>query len=435
MLILNTTRCAAAGTAVMSGTTVMSEMPGGQALPESKPLLCWVLINTVHYHHARIEAVVARAALRPCVIQMTDTDLFRALDHPDRGSLAYGRHTLFPHTLERDIDRRQVAPRLSRQLTALRPEVVCINGWSSGGCLAALLWCIDNRVPAVIMSDSAAEDEPRRWWKEAIKRRIVRLVSAGLVGGSPHAAYLAELGFPRHRIFSGYDVVDNAHFRSGADAARREAPALRDRLRLPQRYFLASSRFVPKKNLPRLLQAYAAYRRNAGPAARALVILGDGNLRPMLERLRHALGLDDAVMLPGFKDYDDLPAFYGLADAFIHASTTEQWGLVVNEAMAAGLPIVLSERCGCAPELVRHGCNGFTFDPYDVDALAKLMLEMASDGCDRVAMGQASRAIIARWSPETFADNLAKAAATAMAAPLPTASKLDHILLRMLRHR
>ena len=81
--------------------------------------------------------------------------------------------------------------------------------------------------------------------------------------------------------------------------------------------------------------------------------------------------------MPGFKQYDELPIYYGLAGAFIHASTTEQWGLVVNEAMAAGLPVIVSERCGCAPDLVENGRNGFTFDPYDVDALTHLMLKMA----------------------------------------------------------
>ena len=73
------------------------------------------------------------------------------------------------------------------------------------------------------------------------------------------------------------------------------------------------------------------------------------------ERERSALGLDNDVIFPGFIQYDELPAYYGLAKAFIHASTVEQWGLVVNEALAAGLPVLVSERCGCAPDLVREG--------------------------------------------------------------------------------
>ncbi len=72
-------------------------------------------------------------------------------------------------------------------------------------------------------------------------------------------------------------------------------------------------------------------------------------------------------ILPGFKPYDELPVYYALANAFVHASTSEQWGLVVNEAIATGLPVIVSNRCGCAPELVNG--NGFTFDPTNEDEL------------------------------------------------------------------
>ena len=123
--------------------------------------------------------------------------------------------------------------------------------------------------------------------------------------------------------------------------------------------------------------------------------------------------------MPGFKQYGELPLYYANAGAFVHASTTEQWGLVVNEAMASGLPVLVSERCGCAPDLVETGRNGYTFDPHDVDALARLMLDMASDACDRAAMGRASREIVARWSPATFAEGFGGPSVAALDAPLP----------------
>ncbi len=124
-----------------------------------------------------------------------------------------------------------------------------------------------------------------------------------------------------------------------------------------------------------------------------------------------------------------------MAGAFVHASTTEQWGLVVNEAMAAGLPVLVSERCGCAPDLVRDGVNGFTFDPYDPGQLADLMLKVSSDQCDRLAMGRASQEIIKDWGPERFADGLMQAVAVARSRPLPKASWLDRSLLWALVHR
>jgi glycosyltransferase involved in cell wall biosynthesis len=101
-----------------------------------------------------------------------------------------------------------------------------------------------------------------------------------------------------------------------------------------------------------------------------------------------------------------------LANAFVHPSTTEQWGLVVNEAIASGLPVIVSERCGCAPELVQG--NGFTFDPTDDHELASRLLEMASlSDCDLKQRGEASRKIAGRFGPELFGEGLEQAARVA----------------------
>jgi glycosyltransferase involved in cell wall biosynthesis len=142
------------------------------------------------------------------------------------------------------------------------------------------------------------------------------------------------------------------------------------------------------------------------------------------------------VVLPGFIQYDALPAYYGLAGAFVHASTTEQWGLVVNEAMASGLPVIVSKRCGCVPDLVQDGVNGFSFDPYDVEALASLMQRVAAMADEqRRTMGEAGRRIIADWGPERFADGLMQAVEVARRRPPSRASWLDRSLLWALVHR
>src|SRR5208337_5127598 len=98
-----------------------------------------------------------------------------------------------------------------------------------------------------------------------------------------------------------------------------------------------------------------------------------------------------AAHLPGFKQYEELPAYYGLAGAFVHASTAEQWGLVANEAMASGLPVLVSNRCGCATELVEEGRNGFAFDPENVEQLAGFMRRLGCGPTDAASMGMAGR--------------------------------------------
>jgi glycosyltransferase involved in cell wall biosynthesis len=138
------------------------------------------------------------------------------------------------------------------------------------------------------------------------------------------------------------------------------------------------------------------------------------------------------VLLPGFKQYPDLPAYYGLAGAFIHASTTEQWGLVVNEAMASGLPVLVSNRCGCTSDLVQEGVNGFTFDPYDVQQLAQLMLGLSTLNSQLSTMAAASRRIIADWGPGRFASGLQEAVEMALRVTPPRATGFDRLLVKAL---
>jgi len=284
----------------------------------------------------------------------------------------FRKMTIFSEADSRRAPASQVRRRLGKALDQEQPDVVAVPGWSDTGALAGLQWCARTGVPAVVMSESTVFDSERIPWKEEVKARIVQMCAAGLAGGKPQADYLTTLQLPRNRIFCGYDVVDNEYFARSAEEVRKRARVMRNQLGLPERYFLACSRFIPKKNIAGLLQAYATYR-NSSTDPWKLVLLGDGPLRPEILQLRKALQLDQYVVFPGFKQYGELPAYYALANAFVHASSVEQWGLVVNEAMACGLPVLVSNRCGCAPDLVEQGRNGFTFDPNNATALARFM--------------------------------------------------------------
>jgi glycosyltransferase involved in cell wall biosynthesis len=231
----------------------------------------------------------------------------------------------------------------------------------------------------------------------------------------------------RERIFTGYDVVDNAYFRQKAAEIRNETSEVRQKYALPENYFLASARFITKKNLPKLIEAYAEYRQRSEVRPQKsevsetrpawdLVLLGDGPLREILNSHLSTLNLHQHVHLPGFKQYEELPVYYGLAKAFVHASTTEQWGLVVNEAIASGLPAIVSNRCGCAPELVNG--NGFTFDPGNEHELAARLLKMASlSDNERQHLGDNSYKIAGNFAPERFGEGLKEAVQLALSSP------------------
>ncbi len=348
----------------------------------------------------------------------------------------FRRTTLFPDTDRSTVGTDNLQETMRSSLDAISPDAVAVPGWSYPRSLAALQWCCDRRVPAIVMSASTEQDFKRQRWREWIKKRIVRHFGAGLVGGTPHRAYLRELGMTQESIFMGYDAVDNEHFAAGAREAQSNIRNARRQYSLPNQFFLASGRFVPKKNFPHLILAFSQYRKRASSEEGwDLVLLGEGPERDVIEETIDTEDVRESVHLPGFKQYDELPSYYGLAGAFVHASTREQWGLVVNEAMAAGLPVVVSNRCGCAPDLVDEGRNGFTFDPYELSDLADHMYRIAHCNVDREKMGATSQDIIADWDPERFATGLRKAAETALHAGPPSVSLFDRLLTRGLMYR
>lgn len=382
------------------------------------------------YHHARLNAagrLMPVWGVEACAIEET-----YAWDKVE-GAAAFTRVTLTDRDSSNRRWRRELHRKLWAALEEIKPQVVVVPGWASADAFGALLWCAQTSTPSVVMSESTAWDEQRSPLKEWLKGRLVRLNSAGLSGGTPHSDYLHQLGLERNRIFPGYDIVDNDYFRRRAEEARRQATGLRAKHGLPGKFFLASARFVEKKNLFRLVQAYGLYRKLAANAEPwPLVLLGDGSLKPALCQLISELKLDAAVHLPGFKQYDELPVYFGLAGAFIHASTTEQWGLVVNEAMASGLPVLVSNRCGCAVDLVRDNVNGFTFDPLNVEQLAQLMLKITAPDFPLDVFGAQGRQIISAWGPERFAAGLRDAVDAALKQPRPRAGWLDKLLLNLL---
>jgi glycosyltransferase involved in cell wall biosynthesis len=421
-----------------------------------KPRIAVVFHHIGPYHHARLNAAADRLSVTGIEWSAKGFDAWGASATPVR----YHKVSLFPEATAHCPGNANLKQAFWTALEQARPDVVAVNGWNNFGSLISANCCVHRGIPVVVMSESSRQDEHRTSWKEAIKRRIAGVYSAALVGGQRHVEYLVELGMPRERIFTGYDVVDNHYFRQKAEEVRSQRssasanPAfaaasaewaatadreVREKYALPENYFLASARFIEKKNLSTLISAYAQYRdrlKGTGVpdpgyntcAPWDLVLLGDGPLRETLNSQLSTLDLNEHVHLLGFKPYDELPVYYALANAFVHASTTEQWGLVVNEAIASGLPVIVSDRCGCAPELVNG--NGFTFDPTNEHELTKRLLEMASlSDEERKHLGENSYRIAANFAPERFGEGLERAASVAMGVPQKRFGVMDRALL------
>ena len=249
----------------------------------------------------------------------------------------------------------------------------------------------------VLMSESKADDFPRHWLRERIKALLLLPFSAALVGGPRQVAYLHAHGFGRRRVVTGYDGVSVDRVRALGGSAKVAAQ---------DRPFVFVGRFVAKKNIVFLVEAYARYRLLAGASARRLVLVGGGELEAQVRSRIAALGLDDAVEITGFVDAPQVAAYLASGRALLLPSTEEQWGLVVNEALALDLPVAVSRAVGSHDTLVRHGVNGFVLAPDDGAAWAEAMLALGGDEGRWEAMRQASRALAPAGDTQRFAEGV-----------------------------
>ncbi|MEQ1716961.1 MAG: glycosyltransferase [Hyphomicrobium sp.] len=377
----------------------------------------WLVANfNATAEHIDLSLVVLDAPSQTADIATTRDVRIRCVPLPDRAA-----------------EGSELFHRIELSLASIQPDAVLTFGWNGGKNLATLSWALRSGTPAIVTTDSNDGDFPRSALKEAFKRRLLALFSAGWAAGSRSTAYLEKLGMPKERIVTGpVDSVDLRHFEAGADAARNDAAAKRAALGLPERYFLAVSRLSPEKNLPSLVRAFARYKSRAGAAAWELVIVGEGPSRPDIEQAIVACGLAQSVTMAGWVGFDDTPTYYGLASAFILASVRDTWAVVVNEAAAAGLPILVSNRVGSAPDLVDEGRNGFTFDPSDTDQIAACLWRVANGNCDLATMGAESRKIIAQWNPEHYAASLLEVTRVALNMPRVRSTMIDRAIVRIL---
>lgn len=350
----------------------------------------WTPHSEARLRIARDRFAAGGGSLEVVTVAATQSDYGWPVPAPESSSLFTGKDYW-------NIGYRELKSRLIPTLEACCPDVVVLPGWAFRESLSALGWAIKRSIPRVLVSDSQTIDHRRRSVVEMTKRPLVRAFDAALVGGSPHVAYLTALGFDPSACFPGCDVVDNEHFVAVSRSTRPEAPTL-----------LSCIRLLPRKNVRTIL----------GVLGRAKEwhwkIAGDGPDRAAIERRVSELGLGDRVEMLGHVEYEDLPSLYASADVYLQPSLSEPWGLAVNEAMAASLPVIVSERCGCRADLVKEGLNGSSFDPTDPSTLESVLAGMLNARERWVEMGGVSAEIISSWGLDLYATNLVRACEKAL---------------------
>ena len=289
------------------------------------------------------------------------------------------------------------------------PEIIVCGGYNHFAMWQAQRWARRRGIPFLLWSESNAVDARRKLAiVEAAKRKFIRACQGYVVPGSSAAAYLKTFGVTPDKIFVAPNAVDVERFARGAEESRRDA-GVRRRLGLPQRYLLYVGRFVRSKGVLDLLAAYATLpestRRDVG-----LVMAGDGEERNELVRRSRAIQ-PGTVVFPGFQQRDQLPAFYALSEALVFPTYSDPWGLVVNEALACGLPVIATKVAGCVADLVQDGENGYVVRAGAPDLLAEAMMRLLNRAELKVQMGNRSLTISSQYTPETWAQGLVRAVA------------------------
>jgi glycosyltransferase involved in cell wall biosynthesis len=297
---------------------------------------------------------------------------------------------------------------LGAVLRRLSPDAVLCGGYNYLASWQLMWWARRNRVPFLLWIESTARDQRNgRYFAEFLKTRFVRRCNGLVVPGQSSFEYARSFGVREKSIFIAPNAVDTELFASESDAIRQNASVHRQALRLPRRFFFFAGRLVPEKGVFDLLDGYG----KLNPQLRSeigLVLAGDGISRSELVQRASAIK-PGSVHFAGFVHREQLASYYGLAEAFVFATHSDPWGLVVNEAMACALPIISSNAAGCAADLVEDHWNGRVVPAGDSQRLSSAMDEMARDAPLRSLMGQRSRQRIQQYSPEACAGGIAEA--------------------------
>jgi glycosyltransferase involved in cell wall biosynthesis len=306
-----------------------------------------------------------------------------------------------------------LTPGIVGALTDARPSVVVVSGWSTFAAQAAIAWCRLRHVPYVLVVESHDEG-PRASWRRSVKGTVVPSIvqkAAGvLVTGTLAGNSMIARGASPARVHVFANTIDVEEFGERADRLAGRRPTLRRELgaEVDDVVVLSVARLVPEKGLDVLVRAVA----DADDPGLLLLLAGDGPERARLEQLVAELGV--RAVFAGGIEWEKLIELYVAADVFALLSDREPWAVVVNEAAACGLALVLSDRVGAAHDLLVDGENGFLIPAGDVAAAARVLRALASDPALRLTQGVRSRELVREWgygpSVEGFREAVREAA-------------------------
>jgi glycosyltransferase involved in cell wall biosynthesis len=303
-----------------------------------------------------------------------------------------------------------INPAIVRELQRERYDALWVHGYMHATNWFASITVRLIGTPILLRGESHLL-EPRpfhiRLAKEVVLRPLLRMTSACLYIGTNNKAFYRYFGVPDDRLFFTPYTVDNAFFRQWAEKLAPQRQAIRARWGISdgRPVILYVGKLVPWKQPLSLLEAYYRVRQRH---LCALLYVGDGPMRGRIEEVVKEKNIPD-VYITGFLNQTEIPQAYVAGDILVLPSAHEPWGLVVNEGMNFGLPVVVTDRVGCAPDLVQKGKNGYVVPYHSVEALEGALERLVAEPEQRRLFGQRSLEIIQGWGIEQTVEGILQA--------------------------
>jgi glycosyltransferase involved in cell wall biosynthesis len=309
-------------------------------------------------------------------------------------------------------------PGVWRSLTKFRPDVVVLSGYMQPTVQLAALWCRSHRVPYAIACETSFRSSSPKGFRAVAKRLLVKPqvsnMAFGLPVGREAAEYLRKWGaddIPMYYFPNTPDATKIAETVLKVRNTRADASVRRQYgIEHTEKIVLFVGRMIEAKRPLDLFDAFVAVGERLG--GYTLLMAGDG---PLLPQLRHRAAHLRNVRLPGWiSEPEAVFKLMAIASVMVLPSQHEPWGAVVNEAMAAGVPVIASDRVGAAVELIENGRNGFIFEAGNIAQLTEVLIRALSNTTALAAVGQAAQATALAQGHEFAAKNLVSGALAAI---------------------
>lgn len=296
-----------------------------------------------------------------------------------------------------------VCPEVWGEIRSGRYDGVLLHGYHYAAYVMAFLAAKSRGIPVFYRSEThlgLQRNPSRRRLRDGLLAMMFRFIDRFLAIGSANREYYLALGVAPGKIFDVPYTVDNDRFIAAAQLSQVERVDVRVRFGLPvdQPVVLYASKFMLRKHPDDVVRAVARLRGEGVQAS--LLLIGSGEMEQTLRSLVAELGIQESVVFGGFVNQAELPKVYAASDVFVLPSENEPWGLIVNEVMCAGIPVVVADEVGCVQDLVYDGHNGLLMKAGDVASLVTALRRLLSAESERAAMGQKSLEIIRGWNYE-----------------------------------